>query len=649
MLNLRDAAKKDLVSVAQATSGIPRALEMVAGILHGDRTATLAELLNNQRLFGEQVVEQLVAEGHQRLSPDERRVMEALGVYNTPVEQAAIAHLLGPWFPDLDVRSSLAALTNGYFVGLSAKTREYSLHPLDREYAYCQLAEDWPKDGYSRRNLERRAADYYAGIRKSKSEWRSVDDLAPQLAEFGHRVRGGQYDEACHLLDLIDDSYLARWGYYARLIELRQELLGKLEAPELQAHNLGNLGRAYRDMGQVGTAIPLYEEALDITRRLGDRRGEGTWLGRLGAAYRNQGDTELAIQLLNKALVVAHEIDVQEEEWLQLVLSNLSRAYRSSAQVQLAVEFGERALGLAQDLGRPRLTSAALGHLGVVYQDLGQFERATALYKEALAIARTTRDRRRQGLWFGCLGHVHLRLGETGRATGYYDRALVISREIGDRRQESIYTSSQAEIFRVKGQLGEAERLFEHSLALSREIENLYEEGYQLMGLGRTLLAQGKIRESIDCLQRALDIRQSETRYKAALALGIAYLHSQSIENAKETFAKASLLCRSRLKKTETLYDSRYSLAAARAGRAVCEPAWAEANRHVELLTPTMTEYRHALDNCSAKGVVQDARRDLELIRAAGIEGLEPVFELLESAIEDESGSTLSLIEATEQ
>ena len=44
-----------------------------------------------------------------------------------------------------------------------------------------------------------------------------------------------------------------------------------------------------------------------------------------------------------------------------------------------------------------------------------------------------------------------------------------------------------------------------------------------------------------------------------------------------------------------------------------------------------------ALDNCSAKGVVQDAIRDLELIRAAGIEGLEPVFELLQSALEDEA------------
>ena len=44
-----------------------------------------------------------------------------------------------------------------------------------------------------------------------------------------------------------------------------------------------------------------------------------------------------------------------------------------------------------------------------------------------------------------------------------------------------------------------------------------------------------------------------------------------------------------------------------------------------------LAEYRQALEVCAAPSVVQDALRDLELIRAAGVEGLEPVFESLES------------------
>ena len=53
------------------------------------------------------------------------------------------------------------------------------------------------------------------------------------------------------------------------------------------------------------------------------------------------------------------------------------------------------------------------------------------------------------------------------------------------------------------------------------------------------------------------------------------------------------------------------------------------------LLAPALDGYQSALDNCSAKGIVQDARRDLKLIQKAGIEGLEPVFDLLEKRIGD--------------
>lgn len=44
-------------------------------------------------------------------------------------------------------------------------------------------------------------------------------------------------------------------------------------------------------------------------------------------------------------------------------------------------------------------------------------------------------------------------------------------------------------------------------------------------------------------------------------------------------------------------------------------------------------EYRRALVITSAAGIVREALLDLELIRAAGIEGLEPVFALLEGAL----------------
>ncbi|MBN1814448.1 MAG: DUF4062 domain-containing protein, partial [Anaerolineae bacterium] len=355
-LGLRDAPEDDLRHAARLTRGIPRALEILAGILHRDPTANLPRLLANRRLFGKQVVEQLVAAGYQRLGDDERRIMQALAVFDRPVNETAIAYLLHPWFPGLDVLVCLRRLVSSYFVSVSRATGEYSLHYLDRDYAYRQIPDEVKMERgeeYTRRNLELRAADFYAGIRKPESEWRAIDDLTPQLAEFEHRVRAGDYDDACRVLEPVDLDCLDLWGHYDRLIELRGKLRGRLTDPALQVANLGSLGNAYRVLGQVERAIDLHKEALAIARELDDRRREGTQLGNLGRAYRDLGQVERAIELLEEALAIARELGDRQGE------------------------------------------GDSLGHLGIACRDLGQVERAIEHLTQALAIAREVGDRRR--------------------------------------------------------------------------------------------------------------------------------------------------------------------------------------------------------------------------------------------------------------
>lgn len=390
-LGLRNASEETLRLAAQETQGIPRALEILAGILQEDPAASLGKLLADEELFGEQVMERLVEEGYKRLGEGERRVMEALAVFDRPVGETAVAYLLHPWFPGLDVRACLRRLASGYFASASRITGEYSLHPLDREHAYRHLPDDEGPDAYNRRNLELRAADFYARIRKPESEWNSIEDLAPQLAEFEHRLRAGDYEGAYRVLQPIDFDYLFKWGYCTLLVEMREKLLGQLTNPEMEGVNLGNLGRAYQDLGQVERAIKYYEEALEISREIKDRMGEG----------------------------------------------------------------------------------ADLGNLGIAYQALGQVERARKAFKETIAC------------------------------------------------------------------------------------------------------------------------------------------------------------CQALLEETPNLYQTRYILATALVGQAVCDPRWENEGRRAELLAPALEEYRRALETCAAPGVIRDALHDLELMRAAGVEGLEPAFELL--------------------
>jgi tetratricopeptide (TPR) repeat protein len=72
--------------------------------------------------------------------------------------------------------------------------------------------------------------------------------------------------------------------------------------------DLGNLGLAYADLGQVDQAIEHYQQALVISREIGDRRGEGNHLGNLGLAYYSLGQVDQAIEHYRQALAIFEEI-----------------------------------------------------------------------------------------------------------------------------------------------------------------------------------------------------------------------------------------------------------------------------------------------------------------------------------------------------
>jgi tetratricopeptide (TPR) repeat protein len=550
-------------------------------------------LLTDEELFGEQVVEQLVSEGYHHLGDDERRVMEALAIFDRPVEEAAVAYLLHPWYPGLDVHSCLRRLVGGYFVSASRVTGKYSLHPLDREYAYGQLP-DPPEEGeapdnYNRHNLELRAADFYAIIRKPESEWQTIDDLEPQLAEFEHRVRAEDYNGAYGVLESTS-PYLFLRGHYTRLVESQEKLLTRLTDPVLELTNMGNLGRAYHYLGQFEQATKFFQRAVSISRKIDDVQSECTWLGRLGIAYRNLGLVERAVNHYEQALEIARRIG---DRW------------------------GE---------------SLMLGNLGLAQLDLGQTEQAIEQYEKALIIARDVGDRMKESAWLGQLGNVHRALGQVKLAKELYEKALAISREAGDRRGESNRLGNLGLIYLEQGQAKQAVECHKQALAIAHKIGNRLGESYQFLWLGRALLATMEVAEAQCHCEEALAMDVPETNYQAALVLGIVLLY-QGSPTVQNVFEDAATRCKAMLDKTTSLHMPRYTLAAALAGSAICDLRWTDESQRPELLAPALAEYRCALEITSAPGIVRDALRDLEMIRAAGIEGLEPAFELLETGL----------------
>jgi tetratricopeptide (TPR) repeat protein len=609
-LGLRDAPLSDLERAAQLTSGIPRALELLAGILSGDPSANLGALVAHEGGPGVEVVASLVAEGYRRLTGDERRVMHALAVLGQPATPTAISYLLHPWYPGIDVRACLRRLTMSYFVLASRATGEFSLQPVDREHSYRQIpAPDAAVTGdeakYDQRSLELRAADFFASIRKPQAAWLSIEDVAPQIAEFQHRVRGQDVDHALEVLQEIDRDYLALWGHFTRLIELRNCVLDKPARPDLRAANFAGLATGYQVLGEYDAAVRYFQQAVDIAQAEDDRGAALEYIGDLGRVYRNLGKLDNAVQCLRQTLDFAREQSNRRKvgiwsDRLALCEWHLGRLGESTA-------LGQQAVALARDEGDRVTEAAALANLGLVYQTHGQDVLAQTTFARALAIMVEIGDRRGQTILLGRLGTAALALGDPVRALELHDEAQAIAQALGERREQS----------------------------------------YQHLGRGRALAEQGRLDEAEQSLRAAKALEVPETSYLAALALSLVVVHSGDWIACAAAFEESVRRCRERLDRCDRLYQARYALATSLIGGACTAPAWREESRHGELLAVPITEYERALANCASPGPVRAALCDLASLTSAGVVGLEPVTMLLQQALDvsQDAGVTVNSVE----
>jgi len=76
---------------------------------------------------------------------------------------------------------------------------------------------------------------------------------------------------------------------------------------------LGNLGNAYRDLGQVERAIEYHWQGLAISREIGDRRGEGFHAWNLGLLYK-ENDPARAVELMSVRVAYEREIGHPDAE-----------------------------------------------------------------------------------------------------------------------------------------------------------------------------------------------------------------------------------------------------------------------------------------------------------------------------------------------
>jgi tetratricopeptide (TPR) repeat protein len=447
-LGLKDAADELLARARQRTRGYPRALEALVAILAADRDTTLSELLGEAAELPENVVEALVGEAFNRLDAPAQQVMQALAIYPVPVAPVAVDYLLQPYQPAVDATPLLARLVNMQFVRREAG--RYYLHQVDRDYALSRLPTGVPADRaaapapFTQQALRDRGAGYFEQIRTPPEDWKTLDDLVPQLAEFELRYQSEDYDTAAQVLLGIDYDYLIQWGHIQLTAEMHQRLQGHLDDPWTNAASKCNLGTCYRSLGRIAPARELYQQALDIARAAGDRPGEAVYLGALAGCLYDLGQIPQAIDLHEQALRIACETGYRAGEANNR--GNLGNCYYLVGQIARAVDLFKQALAIDREIGDQDGEAIHLAGLGNCYADLGQIPRAIELHQQALALHRRLGHRYGEAIALANLGDLHGDLELWDQGVGYCRQAMDVADAISSAHAQSLARRTLARI-----------------------------------------------------------------------------------------------------------------------------------------------------------------------------------------------------------
>lgn len=162
--------------------------------------------------------------------------------------------------------------------------------------------------------------------------------------------RGLDYQAVEALSTPLDFSYESKEELLRRK-RINEYLLDKISNQKERARILYELGMVHFLLSEPRKAIEHYEQALKISREIGDRRGEGVDLGCMGNAYFALGEIRKAIDYYEQALAISREIGDRRTEGN--TLWNMGLALEDLGKRAQAIECAKSALKVLESIESP--------------------------------------------------------------------------------------------------------------------------------------------------------------------------------------------------------------------------------------------------------------------------------------------------------
>ena len=279
----------------------------------------------------------------------------------------------------------------------------------------------------------------------------------------------------------------------------------QLNREEARGNVLHAIGVAYKQLNRDQEAIRHYEQALEIRKRLGDKRGMASSLGEIAQIQERLGQVREAEASLRQALGIQREIG--NKTGMSVTLINLAALYNESlGRPDDALPLLREALQIRRDAGNPLGEAIVLNNIGNVYLLKGEFSEAQTYFERTLELREKGKDSPANlADTLHNLGETLTKMGRYEPALGRYLRALELRREAGNKRSAAIESYGVGTIFDYQGRYGAAIKSKADAVQTFRDLKarDVWMAEF-LGGYGQSLSLAGRADDAVKPLEEAL-------------------------------------------------------------------------------------------------------------------------------------------------
>ncbi|MGW7683787.1 NB-ARC domain-containing protein [Kribbella sp. NPDC054772] len=264
----------------------------------------------------------------------------------------------------------------------------------------------------------------YFGYHESRRRWQEMRELsegAIELAEFhglNQEAAWLQHDKAIPLAENGDAVTATDWIVEA-LASFRAigDLGGQARCCSSLAYLLGLLGR-------IDDALVYGEEALRLSRAIGDPTLEGVALTALGGLYDRAGDFKRADEVFSQGIALATRSGDTYSAFKRYL--NAGFAHLQAGRFHDAVRMGQDGLRVAEPTGDATFQSESHHLLVMAHAAQGDYETAIRHIEAGLPMARSSRDNGREGRFYEELAMIEAVRGEHDAAAAHLETAIAL-------------------------------------------------------------------------------------------------------------------------------------------------------------------------------------------------------------------------------